>query len=67
MKKKDFKSFLLVLKNRIKKVDKFLIENGIGSNSNLLGKTNIDELYYLLSKSKLLITIDTGVRHFTIV
>lgn len=54
--------FIGVEKNRIK-VDKFLIKNGIGSNSNLLGKTNIDELYYLLSKSKLLITIDTGVRH----
>jgi len=62
-KEKGFKVlFVGVEKNRIK-VDKFLIKNGIGSNSNLLGKTNIDELYYLLSKSKLLITIDTGVRH----
>lgn len=54
--------FVGVEKNRIQ-VDNFLINNGIESNSNLLGKTNIDELYYLLTKSELLITIDTGIRH----
>ena len=54
--------FVGVEKNRIQ-VDSFLKKNGIESNSNLLGKTNIDELYYLLTKSELLITIDTGIRH----
>ncbi len=49
-------------KNR-NKVDKFLRKNELETSLNLLGKTNIDEIHYLLSKSELLITIDTGIRH----
>jgi len=45
------------------KIDSFLINKNYHSVFNLSGETTIDDLSYILKKSDLLITIDTGVRH----
>jgi len=45
------------------KINSFLSTQNYKNVFNLLGQTNIDDISYILSKSDLLVTVDTGIRH----
>jgi len=60
---KEYQIYFVGLEKNRKIVHSFLTENNYSSVSNLLGETTIDDISYILNKSNLLITVDTGIRH----
>ena len=62
---KNYQIFFIGLEKHRDQIDYFLKDNNYKSIFNLAGKTTIDDLTYILKKSDLLLTIDTGIRHLS--
>ena len=60
---KEYHIYFVGLDRDRQKIDSFLSGKNYQNVFNLLGQTNIDDLSYILKKSHLLLTVDTGVRH----
>ena len=60
---KKYHIYFVGLERDRQKIDSFLSNKNYKNVFNLLGQTNIDDLSYILNKSDLLITVDTGIRH----
>jgi len=60
---KEYHIYFVGLDRDRQKIDSFLSGKNYQNVFNLLGKTTIDDLSYILNKSDLLVTVDTGIRH----
>lgn len=61
--RRNYKIFLFGGKDEIKLLDKLSVDLESQNIYNFIGKTNIIETAYLVSKCKLVIGVDTGVQH----
>jgi ADP-heptose:LPS heptosyltransferase len=60
---KKYNIYFVGLEKDKQRINLFIRKEQYQNTFNLLGHTTIDELSYILNKSDLLVTVDTGIRH----